>query len=94
MAQLQFDDLIYFSITADGLKSTPHLTEPEKVLEMNGHVIGMNISPDKNFLYVNVRGWPENAVPSEDQPPPINENIELRTIDLKTLELKPEVNEH
>ena len=58
---------------------------------MNGHVIGMNISPDKNFLYVNVRGWPENAIPSQDQAPPINQNIELRTIDLRTLELQPQV---
>ena len=80
-----------FRITSDGLNSTTNLTEPEKVIEMNGHVIGMNISPNKNYLYVNVRSWPENAVPSHDQPPPINQNIELRTIDLRTLEIQPQV---
>ena len=73
------------------MKSTPHLTEPEKVLEMNGHVIGMAISPDNDFLYVNVRSWPDNSVPTQDQPPPINENIELKIINLKTLQFEKEV---
>jgi len=80
-----------FRITSNGLKSTPNITEPEKVIEMNGHIIGMTISPDKNFLFVNVRGWPENAVPNQDQAPAINENIELRIINLKTLEFESEV---
>ena len=85
------DHYLYFRITSNGLKSTPNLTEPEKVLEMNGHVIGMTISPDKDFLFVNVRGWPENAIPTQDQAPPINENIELKIINLKTLEFESEV---
>ena len=59
---------------------------------MNGHIIGMTISPDKDFLFVNVRGWPENAVPNQDQAPAINENIELKIINLKTLEFESEVN--
>ena len=79
-------------ITSNGLKSTPNITEPEKVIEMNGHIIGMTISPDKDFLFVNVRGWPENAVPNQDQAPAINENIELKIINLKTLEFESEVN--
>ena len=78
-------------ITSNGLKSTPNITEPEKVIEMNGHIIGMTISPDKDFLFVNVRGWPENAVPNQDQAPAINENIELKIINLKTLEFESEV---
>ena len=80
-----------FRITSNGLKSTPNITEPEKVIEMNGHIIGMTISPDKDFLFVNVRGWPENAVPNQDQAPAINENIELKIINLKTLEFESEV---
>ena len=59
---------------------------------MNGHVIGMTISPTKDFLYVNVRSWPDNAVPTQAQAPPINENIELKIINLKTLELEQKVN--
>ena len=82
---------LVFRITSNGLKSTPNLTEPEKVIEMNGHVIGMTISPKKDFLYVNVRGWPDNAVPTQDQAPPINENIELKIINLRTLEFEPKV---
>ena len=83
--------LSIFRITSNGLKSTPNITEPEKVIEMNGHIIGMTISPDKKFLFVNVRGWPANAVPNQDQAPAINENIELRIINLKTLEFESEV---
>ena len=83
--------LIISRITSNGLKSTPNLTEPEKVLEMNGHVIGMTVSPDNDFLYVNVRGWPDKSIPTHDQAPPINENIELKIINLKTLEIEPEV---
>ena len=59
---------------------------------MNGHVIGMTISPTKDFLYVNVRSWPDNAVPTQAQAPPINENIELKIINLETLELEKKVN--
>ena len=79
-----------YRITSQGLKSTPNLTEPEKVLEMNGHVIGMTVSPDNDFLYVNVRGWPDRAIPRQDQAPPINENIELKIINLRTLKIEPE----
>ena len=46
----------------------------------------MAVSDDENELFVNVRSWPENAVPTMDDPPPIASQIETIVIDLNTLE--------
>ena len=46
----------------------------------------MAVSDDENELFVNVRSWPENAVPTMDNPPPIASQIETVVIDLNTLE--------
>lgn len=72
-------------ISMDCLKSPPCLRGPEKVIDFNGHVIGMAISPDGQYLYVNVRTWPDNAVPTTEQAPPISSQIELQIVDLLTL---------
>ena len=32
---------------------------PDRVIEMRGHVIGLALSPDHRYLYVNVRAWPK-----------------------------------
>lgn len=73
-------------ITRECLQYPPGLKGPERVIDFNGHVIGMAISPDERYLYVNVRTWPDNAIPSVNQPPPISNQIELQVIDLATLE--------
>ena len=44
-------------VTVDCLKSPPCLGGPEKVIDFLGHVIGMALSPDGRYLYVNVRTW-------------------------------------
>ena len=41
----------------DCLKSPPFLRGPEKVIDFDGHVIGMAIDPEGRYLYVNVRSW-------------------------------------
>ena len=35
------------------------LDAPDQIIEMNGHVIGMRLSPDHRYLYVNLRAWTE-----------------------------------
>ena len=62
---------------------------PEKVIEMSGHIVGVALAPDHQYLYVNVRSWPENCVPDMYEPPPISTQIELRIICLATLTLLP-----
>lgn len=74
-------------VTVDRLKRPPEVMSVEKTIEMRGHVVGMALCPTGEHLYVNVRAWPENAVPSQDQPPPISSQIELRVVDLRTLTL-------
>ena len=73
-------------ITPEIIRRPPSLLLPEKVIELNGHVIAMAISDDENELFVNVRSWPENAVPTMNNPPPIASQIETIVIDLNTLE--------
>ena len=64
-------------------------TSPEKVIEMNGHIVGIALSPNQQELLVNVRSWPENCVISNMEPPCISNQIELKTICLTTLSIIP-----
>ncbi|KAG8141908.1 hypothetical protein E2320_006570 [Naja naja] len=58
----------------------------DHVIDIHGHIVGMGLSPDHRYLYVNSRAWPEGCVVSDPlQPPPIAEEIELRVLDLKTM---------
>jgi len=61
----------------------------EKIIEMHGHIVGVAISPDQSELYVNVRSWPEGSIPNLDYPPCISSQIEMKVIDLETLEVRP-----
>ncbi|XP_006863738.1 PREDICTED: F-box/WD repeat-containing protein 5 [Chrysochloris asiatica] len=59
----------------------------DHVIDVHGHVIGMGLSPDHRYLYVNSRSWPSGAVVVDPlQPPPIAEEIDLHVFDLKTMQ--------
>ncbi|CAO1301447.1 unnamed protein product [Diamesa hyperborea] len=58
----------------------------DKLIDLDGHIIGMALSPDNKFLYVNSRPWPENCVIRNPlEPPPISQEIDIHVIDLQTL---------
>ncbi|XP_062268942.1 F-box/WD repeat-containing protein 5 [Platichthys flesus] len=58
----------------------------DHVIDIHGHIIGMGLSPDHRYLYVNSRAWPAGCVISDAMsPPPIAEEIDLHVIDLKNL---------
>ncbi|KAM7353826.1 F-box and WD repeat domain containing 5 isoform 1-T2 [Cochliomyia hominivorax] len=58
----------------------------DKVIDLHGHIIGMALSPDHRYLYVNTRPWPENYIISNAlEPPPIAQEIDIHVIDLMTL---------
>ncbi|XP_017263460.1 F-box/WD repeat-containing protein 5 [Kryptolebias marmoratus] len=58
----------------------------DHVIDIHGHIIGMGLSPDHRYLYVNSRAWPSGCVISDPMsPPPIAEEIDMHVIDLKTL---------
>ena len=64
------------------------LDRPEKLIELNGHIVGMAISPNQDLLYVNVRSWPENCKPETlSEPPCISNQIEMKIINLHTFQL-------
>lgn len=59
----------------------------DKLIDLHGHVIGMGLSPDQRYLYVNSRPWPENYVITNPmEPPPIAQEIDIHVIDMMTLE--------
>lgn len=59
----------------------------DKLIDLHGHVIGMGLSPDQRYLYVNSRPWPENYVITNPmEPPPIAQEIDIHVIDMVTLE--------
>ncbi|XP_075041490.1 F-box/WD repeat-containing protein 5 isoform X2 [Mixophyes fleayi] len=68
----------------------------DHIINIHGHIIGMGLSPDHRYLYVNSRSWPRDCVISDPLcPPPIAEEIELRVFDLKTLrEVKEPLRAH
>ncbi|GCB78947.1 hypothetical protein scyTo_0021251, partial [Scyliorhinus torazame] len=55
-------------------------------IDVHGHIIGMGLSPDHRYLYVNSRAWPKGCVISDPMnPPPIAEEIDIHVFDLKTM---------
>ena len=68
------------------LTSCPTITEPDHVIDMLGHIVGICLDKqsDGRYLYVNIRRWPDGAKPSLDLPPPIATEIEMRVLDLQT----------
>ncbi len=80
--------IILSRITPALLKHPICLRKPERVIEFDGHVIGLSLSPDGAELFVNVRSWPTDAVPTMDQTPSIASQIEMHVIDMATLERK------
>lgn len=58
----------------------------DALIDLEGHIIGMGLSPDHRFLYVNSRPWPQGCVISNPlEPPPISQEIDIHVIDLQTL---------
>lgn len=58
----------------------------DKIIDLHGHIIGMALSPDHRYIYVNTRPWPKNYIISNPlEPPPIAQEIDIHVIDLMTL---------
>lgn len=57
----------------------------DKLIDLNGHIIGMALSPDNKYLYVNSRPWPSETKIIPLEPPPIAQEIDIHVIDLTTL---------
>uniref|UniRef100_A0A3P9LCZ4 F-box and WD repeat domain containing 5 n=1 Tax=Oryzias latipes TaxID=8090 RepID=A0A3P9LCZ4_ORYLA len=67
-------------------RSSEFFDSLDHVIDIHGHIIGMGLSPDHRYLYVNSRAWPAGCVISDPMsPPPIAEEIDLHVIDLKSL---------
>ncbi|XP_053958000.1 F-box/WD repeat-containing protein 5 isoform X1 [Anastrepha ludens] len=68
-------------------ESVAHLFDNvDKVIDLHGHIIGMALSPDHRYLYVNTRPWPKNYIITNAlEPPPIAQEIDIHVIDLMTL---------
>ncbi|CAN7990824.1 unnamed protein product [Ixodes pacificus] len=59
----------------------------DHLVDLHGHIIGMGLSPDHRFLYINSRPWPQNYVIEQPlSPPPIAQEIDIHVIDLTTME--------
>ena len=67
-------------------------TVEEHFIETNGHIIGIKLSPDHQFLYVNCRPWKEAldmkkvGTSFQDSPPDISEEMTLTCYSLATYE--------
>lgn len=71
----------------------PCYTEEEHCIETNAHIIGMSLSPDHQFLYVNCRPWQQQHRKDRTgprliaSPPEISSEITLRVYSLATYKL-------
>ncbi|GJQ67242.1 hypothetical protein Trydic_g8147 [Trypoxylus dichotomus] len=69
-----------FDAVADKFDKIDHL------IDLHGHIIGMGLSPDHRYLYVNSRPWPQGYIIRNPlDPPPIAQEIDIHVIDLVTL---------
>ncbi|XP_029160242.1 F-box/WD repeat-containing protein 5-like [Nylanderia fulva] len=74
------EDWLNYASVADKFDKIDHL------IDLHGHIIGMGLSPDHRYLYVNTRPWPKGYVITNPlQPPPIAQEIDIHVIDLVTL---------
>ncbi|XP_077333046.1 F-box/WD repeat-containing protein 5 [Lithobates pipiens] len=100
--QIGFMQLLPHQMTTEGpvlgeIRGPNEFFDPlNHVINIHGHIIGMALSPDHRYLYVNSRPWPLDCVISNPMdPPPIAEEIELRVFDLRTLrEVKEPLRAH
>ncbi|KAF5300334.1 hypothetical protein FQA39_LY11191 [Lamprigera yunnana] len=69
-----------FDAVSDKFDKVDHL------IDVHGHIIGMGLSPDHRYLYVNSRPWPQGyKITNPLDPPPIAQEIDIHVIDLVTL---------
>ncbi|XP_070581680.1 F-box/WD repeat-containing protein 5-like [Ptychodera flava] len=69
-----------------GIQRDVEFDKVDHVIDIHGHIIGMALSPDNRYLYVNSRSWPKNCVISDPlKPPPISQEIEMHVYDLVTM---------
>ncbi|XP_076436408.1 F-box/WD repeat-containing protein 5-like [Babylonia areolata] len=62
-------------------------TQVDHTVNLKGHIVGMALSPDHRYLYVNSRQWPPNYfIESVLEPPPIAQEIDIHVIDLVTFQ--------
>ncbi|CAL4126189.1 unnamed protein product [Meganyctiphanes norvegica] len=80
MGLFQEPNWLDFEAVADRFDTIDHL------IDLNGHIIGMGLSPDHRYLYVNSRPWPSNyTIESPLSPPRIAQAIDMHVIDLTNL---------
>ncbi|KAL4219185.1 F-box/WD repeat-containing protein 5 [Mactra antiquata] len=87
----------FHAFSEDGSRLLPNVTNPARntdtsddtyddvdhLIDMHGHIIGMTLSPDHRYLYVNSRPWPKNYfIENPLYPPPIAQEIDIHVIDL------------
>lgn len=73
-------------VLGEGRGSDAFFDALDHVIDVHGHIVGMGLSPDHRYLYVNSRAWPRGSVVADPmQPPPIAEEIDLLVFDLKTM---------
>jgi len=59
----------------------------DHIIDLHGHIIGISLSPDHRYLYVNVRAWPPGCtIRNPMHPPPMAQEIDIHVIDLVTLQ--------
>ncbi|XP_022197372.2 F-box/WD repeat-containing protein 5 isoform X1 [Nilaparvata lugens] len=74
-------DWLNFKSVSDKFDTVDH------IVDLHGHIIGMGLSPDHRYLYVNSRPWPRGyEIKNPLDPPPIAQEIDLHVIDLVTLQ--------
>lgn len=72
---------------AGGFESFP--AKPDDCIETNAHIIGMSLSPDHEYLYVNCRQWEkqDGEIGHCEFPPEISKDITLQVYSLSTYKL-------
>ena len=69
----------------ENVSHVPVISEADKVIDMRGHIVGIALDRTGQYLYVNIRKWPDGARPALHLPPPIATEIEMHVLDLKTM---------
>ena len=74
-------------VQPEDLQRVPSISGPDHVINLEGHIVGLTLSPDQQLLFVNVRRFLANSSSSLEESQPIASEIEMRVVDLETLQL-------
>lgn len=75
----------------DSVICPKRITDFDHSIEFHGQIVSISCTKDDLQMFVAVREWPENAVATRSDPPPISTEVIIHVVDLESWSLTGQV---